>query len=64
MKEVWLAKDEAYVVFDTKPMSELMGFPKSDWAKVVQLTDEEYEKFDKVTKDYYAFQEFLKRRMQ
>lgn len=55
---MWLARDESWVVFDTKKDKEIMECPRFD-DKVVHLSDEEYEDYLQVRERWYEWQRYL-----
>jgi hypothetical protein len=59
MKELWLARDESFIIFDTKEMKEILGCPKFEDDVVINLTDEEYKDYCRVLIEFYAWQNKL-----
>jgi hypothetical protein len=56
MRELWLAKDEASIIFDTREYKEILGCPKFESDVVVQLTDNEYADYCRVLAEFYTWQ--------
>lgn len=58
-KEMWLCRDEAWVVFDTKEMKDALGCPRMDNEVVYHMSDKDVIKFNKVKEDWYKWQRRL-----
>lgn len=61
-KEMWLIRDEAWTVFDWKPIAGCLGsdyFNEAISGKKVFLSDEEYADYEKVLEQYIEWQKKL-----
>lgn len=58
-KEMWLARDEAWVVFDTKEMKDTMECPRSEWEVVYQMCAEDFAEYSRVKDEWYEWQRRL-----
>ena len=47
MKELWIRKDEAWVWYDAKPVCEALSMDKPLDTCIVELSDEDYEAYQK-----------------
>lgn len=56
MHELWLARDEAYVLFDVKQSKEILECPKFEGDVSVFLTDEEYADYCETLVKFYVWQ--------
>lgn len=61
-KEMWLDREDG-VIFDIKPVLDILGNDRSEWHKVVYLDDDEYKDYMDVCDKYRAWQDNLKERM-
>lgn len=59
MKTLWLTRDEAWVVFDTKEMKDMMECPLSDYEVEVQLSDADYASYMAAREAWYEWQNKL-----
>jgi hypothetical protein len=57
--EMWLVRDEAWVVFDTKEMKDIMEAPRSEYEVVYHMADKDFEEFSKVKEEWYKWQRRL-----
>ncbi len=58
-KEMWLTRDEAWVVFDTKEMKDAMECPRSEWEVVHQMSDADFAEYSRVKDEWYKWQRRL-----
>lgn len=58
-KELWLTRDEGWVVFDTKEMKDMMECPKSEYEVQHFMSDKDFEEYTKVKEEWYKWQRRL-----
>lgn len=58
-KEMWLTRDEAWVVFDTKEMKDAMECPRSEGEVVHQMSDADFAEYSLVKDEWYKWQRRL-----
>lgn len=58
-KTMWLVRDEAWVVFDTKEMKDTIECPKSVYEVEVTLSDAEAVHYEETRERWYAWQRKL-----
>lgn len=56
MQELWLVRDDTYVIYDAKPVAEILGIDKQLSAVSVNLSEEECADYYRVYTEYYAWQ--------
>ena len=57
-RELWLCRDEAWLVFDTKESKDIMGCPQFG-DKSVLLSESAYQDYRDACKNFYAWQRKL-----